>query len=91
MYPAPGYETYTPTGELQIYLLLESIYGLIQASLNWNKRVVTELVDYGFKQLVSDPCVFIRQTTDSCIILPLYVDDIPGAASSHTEVDRLIA
>ena len=63
MYPAPGYETYTPHGELEVYLLIESIYGLLQAALNWNKRIVRDLTDYGFQQLLSDPCVLMKRTT----------------------------
>ena len=45
---------------------------------------------YGFRQLVSDPCMFVKRTGDKEIILPLYVDDMPGAATSQKEIDDLL-
>ena len=53
--------------------LLKSLYGLKQASRAWNICLRNVLVDFGLKQSLSDPCLFIAKDKD--LYLVLYVDD----------------
>ncbi|KAI5735092.1 hypothetical protein M8J77_014056 [Diaphorina citri] len=52
--------------------LKKSIYGLPNASKDWNSCATDVLQKLGFKQCISDPCVFVKPD----IIIGLYVDDI---------------
>lgn len=52
--------------------LKKSIYGLPNASKDWNSCVTKVLIQLGFKQCISDPCVFVKPD----LIVGLYVDDL---------------
>ena len=39
--------------------LKRSLYGLKQASMNWNSKLKTAFEDRGFVESLSDPCVLI--------------------------------
>ena len=90
MFPAPGYESYSPSGELMVYQLIKTIYGLLEGAINWSTRAVDELTRFGLKQTISDPQLFIRRWDDgSKMLLALYVDDTPGFATAQSHVDEL--
>ena len=42
--------------------LRKSIYGLKQASRVWAKKLQVSLQHYGFKELLSDPCIYFKTT-----------------------------
>ena len=65
----PGYER-----EIGCVLLVKSLYGLKQAPRIWYNTLVNKFHSLGFKEIVSDSCVF-RHHTERCIIL-IFVDDI---------------
>ena len=65
----PGYER-----EIGCVLLVKSLYGLKQAPRIWYKTLVSKFHSLGFKEIVSDSCVF-RHHTERCFIL-VFVDDI---------------
>ena len=48
----------------------------------WNQALNTWLKVIGFSQSSNDPCIYIS-TTDSLLILAMYVDDILLAGNSH--------
>jgi len=56
-------------------LLLKSIYGLVQAARQWNKRLIAILKKIGFKGGYADACLMIRQTENGLVIVSVYVDD----------------
>nr|GFB47403.1 retrotransposon protein, putative, Ty1-copia subclass [Tanacetum cinerariifolium] len=56
--------------------LKRSIYGLKQASRQWNKRFDDENKKFGFTQNPNEPCVYIKASGSYIAILILYVDDI---------------
>jgi len=59
-----------------VCLLLQSLYGLKQASRVWNETIDTPLKPMGFTPADADPCVFTRgEGNDECIVC-LYVDDM---------------
>jgi hypothetical protein len=72
----------------KIYRLKQSLYGLKQASRNWNKLFVATIQELELIQLREDNCLFIlRGENGDLVLLAIYVDDIYLATSS----DRLEA
>ncbi|GJV71554.1 retrotransposon protein, putative, ty1-copia subclass [Tanacetum coccineum] len=56
--------------------LKHSIYGLKQASRQWNKRFNDEIKKFGFTQNRDEPCVYLKASGSNVTFLILYVDDI---------------
>ncbi|GJR37681.1 retrotransposon protein, putative, ty1-copia subclass [Tanacetum coccineum] len=56
--------------------LKRSIYGLKQASRQWNTRFDDEIKKFGFTQNRDEPCVYQKASGSYVAILILYVDDI---------------
>ncbi|GJW46620.1 retrotransposon protein, putative, ty1-copia subclass [Tanacetum coccineum] len=56
--------------------LKRSIYGLKQASRQWNKRFDDEIKKFGFTQNHDEPCVYLKASRSNVTFLILYVDDI---------------
>nr|GFB74126.1 zinc finger, CCHC-type [Tanacetum cinerariifolium] len=56
--------------------LKRSIYGLKQASRQWNKRFDDEIKKFGFIQNRDEPCVYQKASGSSITFLILYVYDI---------------
>ncbi|GKD34507.1 retrotransposon protein, putative, ty1-copia subclass [Tanacetum coccineum] len=56
--------------------LKRSIYGLKQASRQWNKRFDDEIKKFGFIQNRDEPCVYLKASGSNVTFLILYVDDI---------------
>ena len=57
------------------------MYGLKQASRDWNQLLEQFLIECKFSQSRADPCLFVNANME--IWLLVYVDDI-AAASYHT-------
>lgn len=75
--PAPGQDVKDPsTGEIMVYKLERSLYGLAQSPVLWYDTIDEVLVVIGFRPTQSDPCVYIHGSGDALVILTLYVDDI---------------
>ncbi|GJW60707.1 retrotransposon protein, putative, ty1-copia subclass [Tanacetum coccineum] len=56
--------------------LKRSIYGLKQASRQWNKRFDDEIKKFGFTQNRNEPYVYLKASGSNVTFLILYVDDI---------------
>ncbi|KAL0294442.1 UNVERIFIED_CONTAM: Retrovirus-related Pol polyprotein from transposon TNT 1-94 [Sesamum radiatum] len=70
-------EGFTSIGEEQkVFHLQRSIYGLKQASRNWNIRFDEVIRGYDFIKNDFDPCVYKKVSGSSVAFLVLYVDDI---------------
>ncbi|CAM9924071.1 unnamed protein product, partial [Choristocarpus tenellus] len=66
-------------------LLKTSLYGIVQASRNWNFLLVEALLELGLEQSEVDPCLF-RMIVDgeTVMIMIVHVDDMLMAAESGT-------
>ncbi|KAL0458616.1 UNVERIFIED_CONTAM: Retrovirus-related Pol polyprotein from transposon RE1 [Sesamum latifolium] len=53
-----------------------SLYGLKQASRQWNVELTVKLKEFGFVQSAHDHYLFTWQTTSGLVVLLVYVDDI---------------
>nr|GEY01198.1 hypothetical protein [Tanacetum cinerariifolium] len=62
--------------DYEIWQMNRSIYGLKQASRQWNKRFDVEIKKFGFTQNPYEPCVYLKASGSYIAILILYVDDI---------------
>ncbi|CDO74894.1 hypothetical protein BN946_scf184988.g1, partial [Trametes cinnabarina] len=61
-----------------VCLLKKAIYGLKQASRQWNLKIHKSLLDLGFTRTYSDAGVYVywRQGGDKVTLVVLYVDDL---------------
>ncbi|KAL0311655.1 UNVERIFIED_CONTAM: Retrovirus-related Pol polyprotein from transposon TNT 1-94 [Sesamum calycinum] len=66
--------------------LVRSLYGLKQASRQWNHELTTKLELFGFLQSKHDHCLFIKDGSATFTILLVYVDDILIAGNSEAMV-----
>lgn len=61
----------------KVCLLKKSIYGLKQASRQWNKKLNTTLLEIGMSRSKIDPCIYYRTVSElDMLFLTVYVDDI---------------
>ena len=80
-----------------IYKLRKSLYGLKQASRNWNNDINQYLLDNGFTRLEADPCIYVKNiettangvTNIKYLMVALYVDDLLIAGSTKNIVTQL--
>ena len=61
--------------------LNKSIYGLKQASRQWNRKFDQVMTAAGFQENKMDECVYLKVSDSRFIFLVLYVDDIMLASS----------
>ncbi|KAL3376952.1 hypothetical protein AABB24_003396 [Solanum stoloniferum] len=74
-------------GENKVCRLLKSLYGLKQASRQWNQKLTNALMQSGFTQSKLDYSLFTKtNSTGDIVIILIYVDDLLITGSS----DRLI-
>ena len=76
-----GYEVYGPNGEELVCKLKKSIYGLKQASRNWNQTIDKWMKEYGFKASEADPCLYVKREDQEMIVVIIWVDDLIIAGS----------
>ncbi|KAL2246173.1 UNVERIFIED_CONTAM: Retrovirus-related Pol polyprotein from transposon RE2 [Sesamum indicum] len=79
MEPPNGYEI--PIGK--VCKLKKPLYGLKQASRQWNQQFTDKISEFGFIQCAHDHCLFIKHTKSHLIALLVYVDDILVTAPSN--------
>ena len=56
--------------------LNKTLYGLKQSGHEWNIQLNKNLTSHGFKNLYSDPCIYIRTGPDNTQIITVWVDDL---------------
>nr|GFB17452.1 hypothetical protein [Tanacetum cinerariifolium] len=73
--------------------LKRSIYGLKQASRQWNKRFADEIKKFGFTQNRDEPCVYIKASGSNITFLILYImgNSIPMLQSVKTYLGKCFA
>jgi len=70
--------------------LNKALYGLKQAPRQWYAKIHFYLVNVlEFKSNEHDPCLYIRKTGSSIIIIALYVDDLLIIGNSKTQIAQL--
>ena len=87
------------TGEIvngtdHVLLLLQCIYGLVQAARQYYKHMIQILKKLGFTGGEVDPCLFVRRTKKGICYIGIYVDDnllIGDKAAIQEVIDDLKA
>ncbi|MED6162296.1 hypothetical protein PIB30_118906 [Stylosanthes scabra] len=69
--------------------LQKSLYGLKQASRQWNTKLCSVLVKAGFIQSRPDPCLFTKSSSLGFTCILVYVDDLVVAGDSLTGIQNL--
>ena len=76
-----------PPGYIQnpnlVCKLRKAIYGLKQAANRWHLTIVEFMESQNLVATVMDPCVFVRKSESSTLIILLWVDDLIIAASDQ--------
>ncbi|KAL0364470.1 UNVERIFIED_CONTAM: Retrovirus-related Pol polyprotein from transposon RE1 [Sesamum angustifolium] len=83
MVPPEGYTCAIPG---RFCRLKRSLYGLKQASRQWNIELTTKLQDFGYVQCPHDHCLFLKITSTCFVGLLVYVDDIILTGNSEDEI-----
>lgn len=84
----PGYEQQGEHGETLVCKLNKSIYGLKQASSQWNTKLSSFIISQGFVQSKSDYSIFSKKTSCSYTVLLIYVDDIIIGGNDLTYIEQ---
>ncbi|XP_019174210.1 PREDICTED: uncharacterized protein LOC109169770 [Ipomoea nil] len=73
----------------QVCRLNKSLYGLKQASRQWNTKLNIALQKMGFKQSLPDNSLFTKGEGQSFIALLIYVDDIVAASADLEAIQEV--
>ena len=83
MLPPDGYTKAAPG---QVCRLRRSLYGLKQASCQWNLEFCSKLNQFGFTQSAHDHCLFIKRSSNSFLALLVYVDDVLITGTNEDDI-----
>ncbi|XP_019225283.1 PREDICTED: uncharacterized protein LOC109206876 [Nicotiana attenuata] len=81
-------EGFRRQGESRVCRLLKSLYGLKQASRQWNIKLTDALVDAEFVQSSHDYPLFILNNSDDIVIVLVYVNDLLITGSSIELINK---
>lgn len=86
MLPPEGYQR---AKKGQVYKLKHSLYGLKQASYQWNVEFTRHLYYFGFTQSQADNRVFVFNSSKGSMVLLVYVDDLLITGTSEVLIQEL--
>ena len=69
--------------------LIKSLYGLRQASREWNTKLADFLINFGFRQSLADYSLFIYDKGSCFVVVIVYVDDILLTGSDLVLINSL--
>ena len=85
-----GFQERGPNGEELVCKLEKAIYGLKQASRNWNLTINEWLTkEYGMERSLADTCVYIKNEEENQkLIVTIWVDDLIIVGSNMSIVNK---
>ena len=88
-YPPPGECKTDDHGNEVCWKVTKPLYGMVQAGRRFQRALFAWLLDYGFTQCHSDPCVFTYTSpTGSRLIVGVYVDDCVILHKPGADIDQ---
>ncbi|KAF3652341.1 putative pentatricopeptide repeat-containing protein-like isoform X1 [Capsicum annuum] len=78
---------YDKKGDNKVYRLVKSLYGLKQASRQWNVKLINALVAAGFTQSHLDYSLLTKKYVDGIVVILIYVDDLLVTCSSMVRIE----
>ncbi len=79
---APDFEDSKASGTC--YKLRKAIYGLKQAGRQWHLTLHKQLTSFGYRQLRSEPCLYVRGEGSAMVLVLVYVDDLAIATARES-------
>ncbi|GMI89569.1 cysteine-rich RLK (RECEPTOR-like protein kinase) 8 [Hibiscus trionum] len=76
-------------GESRVCRLHKSLYGLKQASRQWNVKLCEALLQAGYLQSKSDYSVFTKRQGEALVMMLIYVDDLLITGNSDVLIAEL--
>lgn len=76
-------------GTNKVCRLKKAIYGLKQASREWNKKLDQKLREYGLKRSRIDPCIYHNIDGKSMLFVAVYVDDLLFFHNNNHQLNAL--
>ena len=67
--------------------LNKSIYGLKQSAARWHSTLISFMSSQGLVQSVMDPCIFVRKTKFTTLLVLIWVDDLIVSGSDLNVVN----
>ncbi|MCH79432.1 retrovirus-related Pol polyprotein from transposon TNT 1-94 [Trifolium medium] len=86
MKPPPGLHLSSPD---LVCKLQRSLYGLNQASRQWNAKLTETLISTGYKQSKADYSLFTKQSSTGFTAILVYVDDLVLGGTDTNEIVQL--
>ena len=71
--------------------LNKALYGLKQAARQWYRKLRSVLEALGFKQLESDPSIYLYARNGVQVIMPVFIDDITLVSADSAMLDQVVA
>ena len=65
-----------------------SVYGLRQSPRQWFLYLKRVMLGLGFRQLLTDSCVFFKRTDGKLVIIAVYVDDLQALSNDEHELNE---
>ncbi|KAG8909153.1 hypothetical protein FRC01_007101, partial [Tulasnella sp. 417] len=81
-----GFTEHGSKGQKWVCRLRKGLYGLKQAGRLWYQKLGETLEKIGFKQINADPSVYVWQSDNVRVILPVFVDDVTVVSKDQERV-----
>nr|KYP40989.1 Retrovirus-related Pol polyprotein from transposon TNT 1-94 [Cajanus cajan]KYP41004.1 Retrovirus-related Pol polyprotein from transposon TNT 1-94 [Cajanus cajan] len=73
----------------QVCKLTKSLYGIKQASRQWNHKLTSALFEMGYQQSKSEYSLFVKFVNSLITVLLVYVDDLVLASDDLNEINAI--
>ncbi len=70
-------------------ILQKGLYGLLQAGNLWYRLLSKTMIEIGYQQCKSEPCLYYKYIDDKLFMIAVYVDDLLMAYDDCNEMERV--